>query len=354
MFNRENWILTKEYLEHRLNVDLITIGSLNKEKTHLRFVLEWAQETPFSKAEGIRPSLPEYLKNSRLDDKEGQISDLYIKKILSTTRRFFTWLNDYKTTYKKIKPIWIKTVKTKRINNIPRTSEVVSLQEIIKIADANVYNLVDQRSQAMAVFLFLSGIRIGAFVSLPIKAVDIENRTILQYPSLGVRTKNGKYAKTFLWNIPELIPTIKKWDELVRSTLPDNGFWFAPFSPLTGEIDKNNLSSPKTRISLARTYLKTFLEKIDMPYHSPHKFRHGHIQYGMEHCRNVADYKAVSENVMHADISTTDQFYSNHGDEELKNRLDEINNNQSKMEDNEELFREFELFLAWKEAKKQK
>jgi len=48
------------------------------------------------------------------------------------------------------------------------------------IAYVPVFMIRDKRLQAAAVFWFLSGIRVGAFVSLPIKAVDIENLTIKQ------------------------------------------------------------------------------------------------------------------------------------------------------------------------------
>jgi hypothetical protein len=58
-----------------------------------------------------------------------------------------------------------------------------------------------------------------------------------------------------------------------------------------------------------------------LPYHSPHKFRHGHIQYGLARSVSIADYKAVSLNVLHANMEITDQFYSNINDGEVQNRI---------------------------------
>ncbi len=81
--------------------------------------------------------------------------------------------------------------------------------------------------------------RISAFVSLTLQLVDIDKREVIQDPTLGVRTKNQKYAVTYLWNIPELLKVVKEWDEEVRAILPAQGFWFAPFSPDTAEIDPN-------------------------------------------------------------------------------------------------------------------
>jgi len=172
--------------------------------------------------------------------------------------------------------------------------------------------------------MFVSGMRIGALVTLPLKAIDIENRTILQYPSLGVHTKNYKPGKTFLFPIPEIIEKLKEWDEEVRSILSEDGFWFAPLSPETGEIDTKNTKLNDTRVALLRKNMVSWFQKNGIPYHSPHKFRHGHVHYGQSHAKNQADYKAVSQNVMHSSTGITDQFYSNMDDEMKKNRIDSM------------------------------
>ena len=43
---------------------------------------------------------------------------------------------------------------------------------------------------------------------------------------------------------------------------------------------------------------------------SPHKLRRGHIVWASERCENIADYKAVSQNVMHNSINLTDTVYN--------------------------------------------
>jgi len=52
--------------------------------------------------------------------------------------------------------------------------------------------------------MFLSGICVGAPISLPLAAVDLDSRSVKQWPSLGVRTKLGKHATTYLLDVPEL------------------------------------------------------------------------------------------------------------------------------------------------------
>lgn len=41
-------------------------------------------------------------------------------------------------------------------------------------------------------------------------------------------------------------------------------------------------------------------------HHSPHKFRHGHAVYALKMAKYVSTLKAVSQNLMHADLSITD------------------------------------------------
>jgi len=326
----------KKYLDYRLRVDQITKGSLKKEQTHLRYLLQWANDRSFRLSPTIRPTFPEYMLSTRLDGEEGKLSAVYVKKSLATARLFLTWLADNEMGYKSIKQAWVKTIKVKRLSDAPKTKEAVTLEEIRAIAAQPVQTVFERRARAAAVFLFLSGMRIGAFVSLPVQAVDIPNRKITQYPSLGVRTKNRKYGITYLLDIPELLKVIQEWDNEIRSILPANGFWFAPLSPETGKIDQEIISIGEHRSTLARRNIKTWIEDNGLLYHSPHKFRHGHIHYGLEHAKDIADFKAVSLNAMHSSMEITDEFYSVLNNDELQNRISTLGKGHSEKNSNQE------------------
>lgn len=327
MINKENWRMVKKYLAYRQEVDMLSKGSMRTQIIQTRYLLEWAQNTPFQQAVTIRPTFPEYMLTSRLDGVEGRLSSGYIKKALATARLFFTWLSDNETGYKSIKQAFIKTLKVKRISDTPKNKDYVTLEEVLKIASCPARSIHERRARAGMVFLYLSGMRIGAFVSLPIQAVDISNRCVLQFPSMGVRTKNSKVAKTFLLDIPELLQVVQEWDNEVRAVLPDTGFWFAPLSPQTGRIDLGAVEVGEHRHSKARKDFKLWLAQEKLTYHSPHKFRHGHIHYGLEHSETIADFKAVSMNAMHANMEITDTFYSVLQDDEIKNRISGLNKN---------------------------
>ncbi len=341
MISKKNVKLVKKYLEYRLSVDQLTEGSVKREETHLRYVLRWMQEASFHDAQDKRPTFPEYFQSHPLSERKKPLSPVYIKKTLATARLFFTWLSENETGYKKIKPAWIKKIKVKRLVNIQRTTEYVTFDEIMTIASRPCKGARARRARAGMVFLYLSGMRIGAFISLPIQAVDIPNRVIYQDPSLGVKTKNSKYGITYLLDIPELLQVIQDWDNEIRAMLSPSGFWFAPLSFQDGTIDKNAFEIGKHRFNLARRDFKAWLEHENLPYHSPHKFRHGHIHYGLAHAKTAADMKAVSLNVMHTDIQTTDIFYSSFKGDELKNRISSLNKSDN-MEDNQDIIKVLE------------
>jgi hypothetical protein len=61
--------------------------------------------------------------------------------------------------------------------------------------------------------------------------------------------------------------------------------------------------------------------RMGLPYHSPHKFRHGHAVFALQHAKTMPDYKAVSMNLMHCDIRVTDGIYAPLAQDEVKERI---------------------------------
>jgi methylase of polypeptide subunit release factors len=75
-----------------------------------------------------------------------------------------------------------------------------------------------------------------------------------------VKTKFQKHATTFLLDIPALLEVVKWWDDEVRNVLSPTGFWFAPISPETGEIDPTISKVGYRRNVRARKDLEKLLE----------------------------------------------------------------------------------------------
>lgn len=323
MINRGNWILFKKYLVYRQEVDQVSPKTLRNEETWLTHVLEWADEKPFQDAPKIRPIFPQYLLTASLEDQLNQLSAAYTKKIIRSAHRFFRWLSAHQRGYRGLNAEYLDTLKAPRMIEPPREREYVSFAEIVAISKASARTIKDRRIRAAAVFLWLSGMRVGAFASLPLDAVSIEHLEIKQWPSMGVRTKNTKFAVTFLLNIPELLDVVKEWDNEVRRVLPAKGLWFAPLLPSTGEFDLSvtveSIGENRSRI-VARN-LGVWLDRVGLPYHSPHKFRHGFANYVKKHSRSIGDLEALRENLMHSNLQVTDGMYGIFSKNDVKERL---------------------------------
>jgi len=63
----------------------------------------------------------------------------------------------------------------------------------------------------------------GAFVSMPLAAVDLDQRRVKQRASLGVRTRFKRHATTYLLDIPDLLDAFGEWDSELRAVLPPLG-----------------------------------------------------------------------------------------------------------------------------------
>jgi integrase len=322
MISRENWKLTREFLRDRKKFDQLSSKSLRLEETWLRYILEWAKDNTFEKVGKISPTFAEYLKSARLSGDKKPFSSNYTKKVLATSRRFFIWLTTKKKGFKnKVDQDFISTLKAQRFNNDYKEHEAVELEEVLAMAKAPVESMREKRIRAASVFWFLSGIRIGAFVTLPIKAINLHELSVKQFTSLGVKTKFGKNETTYLLNVPELLEVVKEWDDLVRKELPEDKFWFAPFSPDTSWFDIGINDIGINRSNRAYKDLKEWLQKVGLPFHSPHKFRHGHAVFAIKQAKTVPELKAISQNLMHSNLSITDGIYGILSKEDRKNYI---------------------------------
>jgi hypothetical protein len=77
-----------------------------------------------------------------------------------------------------------------------------------------------------------------------------------------------------------------------------------------------------------------------LPYHSPHKFRHGNAVYSLKMAKDIQALKAVSQNLMHSNISITDGVYGILSDNDVRGQiaaLGRITNSSDAATDFEEL-----------------
>ncbi len=316
MINRENYLDVKKYMAYLKDVcqnDDRTIATLRPRLKHL---MEWADGTRFSSAQKVKPTFPVYLAGLKDDDDQPSIGTAHFASCCKTARAFFKWARDeYPRTYKDVDLNWIVSIKPPKSRSEQsevKTREYYKVEEVIQLVTCEVDSIMLRRMQAAVAMLFLSGMRIGAFVSLPIKCVDLVNMQVSQLPAMGVNTKNHKAAVTTLLNIPELVEVVKRWDDFLRSRVPDHILWYVPF---THDLQPASVNPTKERIETRqdnfRDDLKQLCEIAGVIYKSAHKFRHGHTVWALKRAKDMEQLKAISQNLMHANIGITDGIYGN-------------------------------------------
>jgi integrase len=329
MVNRTNYQRAKEYLKYLDEVAQLDQDSIQRYWFYLKPLLIWADESVFNEVSAIRPTFSSRLANARLDGKAGPLAPATLKKVFQTTKRFFTWLKlHYPRDCRDLPDTWIEALQVPRHSQPAANHVFVTLEEVRQIAGLKIdeNDLALQRDQAAAVLLFLSGMRAGAFSTLPIKAVDLDQRTLQQLSALGVETKNGKSATTCLLDIPDLLAIVSRWDAFIRARLPSTAMWFTPSIGHWGEQTLSADRPGTSRNEAVAKRLRIVFRLAGLPYKSPHKFRHGHAVYALQHAKTMPDYIAVSMNLMHEDIRVTDGIYAPLAGHEVQQRIAGLTN----------------------------
>jgi integrase len=323
MINRENYLAVKDYLKFKVEVQQRDQLSVNLIYSQLKLVLRWLDDCPLTDAPAKRPVLPKWVAALDLVYKPGvKVSNQWVKDVCDTTRAYVKWLRvQDPSKYSVLSLSWLETLVPGRILEEPPEERQVVTPDMVRKLIAIKGDPADtalKRDKAAAAFLFLSGMRATAFVSLPIECVDIAKRDVRQYPTQGVRTKNRRAAKTTLLNIPDLLDVVQEWDTYIRATSSPDDLWYAPmrWACTTNVLIQNQVIAQKAetvpphRAQSLRRAFRVLFQLADLPYMHPHLFRHGHAVYGLKNSNTIEEYKAVSMNLMHSNIGITDTIYA--------------------------------------------
>jgi integrase len=317
LINRRNYTDTRRYLEYCEEVRQNGAGTLRAVRTAMDHLLRWATSVPLTRSAVVRPGLPQYLEGL-------EMSVGHRDKVLLYTRHFFEYARNHWERYEAVPSDWLESLRAKDQPGTVQKREKYTVDQVRAILALEPENLTDERDIAAVAFLFLSGMRVGAFVSLPLRAVDWNRdpARVRQWPDLGVRTKNSKAANTFLLAHPELEDlreVARTWYYKAYAAVGERGM---VYTLLTSSRDFDPVQVPgDNRANGFRRRLRALCQRAEVPDLSPHKLRHGHVVWGLKKCRTMAEYKAVSQNIMHESLTTTDAIYSGMVDEEVAGHI---------------------------------
>lgn len=367
MIERQNWQDVKAFIAYQETVEQKDVETIRNYWVALRHLLQWADDLAFPNAyKKENPPFSTYLLTARNDginqpDKIGKsLAYAMQSKICTTARMFFRWARmEYPTRYKSARESWVATIQPSRRAARDTASlkkvEAWTLEDVLKVADLTDDNLKIARleglnleklssrldlsllrAQAAICFLFLSGMRVTAFLSLPVSCVDLEKMIVIQDPSKGVLTKFRKAAITTFLPIPELLEVVKRWDLIVRKDAPAGRRWYCGVNVWGTALKDDGFLEP-SKMRAKRNPLVDSMKKIcalaGVPYKSPHKLRHGHAVWGVKHARTIAELKAVSQNLMHESIEITDGIYGNLTGEDTRKIISGLTGQDQKPQD---------------------
>lgn len=320
MIQRQNYLDVKAYLKYQREIKQVSPLTERANWCRLRHLIEWADDRIFGRASSLKPTFTTYVEGLMVDDHP--FSSSHLTAICKTCRAFYTWAKkEFPSRYKAITSSWVESLRPSRgraEQSELKTREIYTEDDIRALVAVPALTTAQRRMRAGVAFLFLSAMRIGAFVTLPINCVDVGELTVLQLPAKGVKTKNSKAAKTFMLNIPDLLKVVLEWDAEVRAALPPTAYWYANLSQF-GELTTEMPSGDRVmrRVDF-RESLVDLCERAGIPYRSPHKLRHGFAVYALKRARTVAQMKAVSQNLMHSNMGITDGIYGKLVDDDVK------------------------------------
>lgn len=187
------------------------------------------------------------------------------------------------------------------------------LNHLLSIAPAE--TVVQRRERALIAFLFLTGSREGAAITVQLRHVDLANKCV-QFDGRSVDTKFGKSFTTSFFPFGDDVERIlRDWitelrqDHLFSDTdplFPKTRVAVGPsrrFEALG--IAREPWAGPS---SAARIFKQAFVN-AGLPPFSPHRVRDTIAELAKLHCRTPEDYKAWSQNMGHNDVMTTFSSY---------------------------------------------
>ncbi len=267
-------------------------------------------------AEGFK----DWLRAKHKDKSETKVSLSYCYDVLRFLKVFFGWLSKqsgYKSKINQTAIDYLNLSKAEvRIATQSKSVKFPSIEEVRTVIEhIKGVSEIEMRDRALLSLIFLTGARISAVITLPMRSFDREQLTIDQDPSLGVATKFSKRIVSALipfsykeplnyfiqwFNYLEKQKGFKPNDPIFPATKRENGKENLSYYS-TGEVDPIfwKSSSPSRKI-----FEKRF-EQAGVQYYHPHTLRHLLVKEISKLPLTEEQKKAISQSLGHENVGTT-------------------------------------------------
>ncbi|MCX5580222.1 tyrosine-type recombinase/integrase [Kaistia terrae] len=238
------------------------------------------------------------------------LSDSSIVHTLSDLKVFFDWLTTIKNRKVDLEAVARLTPSRRVVMGLKTQPDKASptadkiRQMLAVLTDQTVFQ---RRNRALIAFIYLTGMRVGAVISVRCKHVKLADRQIFQN-AREVNTKFGKNMLTSWFPVGEDIEQIVvAWvkERLEGGTDPDSPLFPArPRFRLPGDATREKEAFWKTSQPV-REVFRSACGSAGIDYINPHSVRATLMLLGLDACATWEELKAWSQNLGHEKLDTS-------------------------------------------------
>jgi integrase len=317
----DNLRIKRKYLVWRKDSKGLSDASVDKSAAAVSVYEAFLNGKDFRSFHSERArSFKRHLSSQQNQRNGSKLSSSSINGILREVSAFLSWLADQPGYKSKITRSDIDYLSPDRKSDAARRNSCwkphPSPAQVVKVlSNMPTDTVLQRRDRALLAFLFLTGSREGAAITIRLGHVDLVYACV-HFDGRSVDTKFGKTFTTAFFPMPTPCEQIlRDWISELRQDhqfsdsdplLPKTRVGVGPerkFAALG--IDRVPWSSAS---SAAKIFKQAFVDAGQPPF-SPHRVRDTLVELAKDHCRTPEDYKAWSQNMGHEDVLTTFRSY---------------------------------------------
>lgn len=317
MHTSDNLRIKRKYLVWRKDSKGLSDASVDKSAAAVSVYEAFLNGKDFRSFHSERArSFKRHLSSQQNQRNGSKLSASSINGTLREVSAFLIWLADQPGYKSKIARSDISYLSPDRKSDAARRTSCWKphpspAQASKVLANMQTETVLQRRDRAFIAFLFLTGSREGAAITIRLGHVDLAYSCV-HFDGRSVDTKFGKTFTTAFFPMPAPCEQIlRDWIAELRQ---DHHFSDSdPLFPKTRVgvgperkfaalgIDRAPWSSAS---SAAKIFKQAFVDAGQPPF-SPHRVRDTLAELAKDHCRTPEDYKAWSQNMGHEDVLTT-------------------------------------------------
>jgi len=321
-YNSKNERLKKEYICHLgkgLGRSPATLDGIRKSLLRYEEYHRFKDFAPLHHKQAI--SFSDHLSGQKAQRTGKPLSMSTQLCTMNHLKAFFLWLQCKQGFRTKIHLPDIEyfrlSLKDTRIARNPKHKPVPTPEQIERVLHSMPADTeIALRNRALIAFVYLTGVRDSALISLKLRHVRLEDDLVLQDPSDGVKTKFSKRIDTYFFPVgDDMRQIVADWMKfLFEKKLCGNE---APLFPRTCVARDGNASyhvaglEPEHWRTTApvREIFREAFTAAGLPYYNPHSFRNTLVMIAQRRNLGGEALKAWSQNLGHETVATTVNSY---------------------------------------------